>query len=144
MSLLKKLMVDTKSAWVEYPGLRDFTIEIVNLSRPELVKLRKSCLITKFDKKTRQPVESLDEDKFIRDFSRAVIKDWKGFKVKYLEELVLVDLEGQDMEADIPYSQDEAEELIKNSGDFDTWVNEAVFDLDNFRSAGKEGAVEPA
>ena len=60
---LKKLMVDTKSSWIDYPGLDGFTVEVVNLSRKELTALRKRCTTTKFDRKTRQPVENLDEDK---------------------------------------------------------------------------------
>ena len=32
---LKKLMVDTKSAWIDFPGLTGFSVEVVNLSRKE-------------------------------------------------------------------------------------------------------------
>jgi hypothetical protein len=130
---LSELMVDTKSAWVEYPAYSGFEIELVNLSRPELTSLRKRCVTTKFDKKTRQPVEELNEDKFIAEFTKATIKNWKGFKIKYLEDFMLVDLSNVDVEKELPYSQDNAELLIKNSTEFDTWVNETVFDLANFR-----------
>ena len=60
---LKSLMVDKKSAWVEYPGLDGFEIEVVNLSRKELLALRKKCTTTKFDRKTRQAVENIDDEK---------------------------------------------------------------------------------
>lgn len=130
---LSELMVDTKSAWVEYPAYSGFEVELVNLSRPELTALRKRCVTTKFDKKTRQPLEELNEDKFISEFTKATIKDWKGFKLKYLEDFVLVDLSKVDKESELPYSQENAELLIKNSTEFDTWVNETVFDLANFR-----------
>lgn len=131
---LQDLMVDTKSAWIEFPGCPGFEVEIANLSRKELVSLRKRCISTKFDRKTRQPEEILDEDKFVREFSAATIKNWKGFKLKYLEELLLVDLKNNDPEAELDYSEDQAEVLIQNSTEFDTWVNEVVFDLDNFRN----------
>ena len=49
---LKKLMVDTKSAWMDYPGLEGFSVEVVNLSRKELTALRRRCTTTKFDRKT--------------------------------------------------------------------------------------------
>ena len=130
---LSELMVDTKSAWVEYPAYSGFEVELVNLSRPELTSLRKRCVTTKFDKKTRQPVEELNEDKFIAEFTKATIKNWKGFKLKYLEDFMLVDLSKVDPESELPSSQDNAELLIKNSTEFDTWVNETVFDLSNFR-----------
>jgi hypothetical protein len=144
---LKDLMVDTKSAWVEFPGCSGFEVKIANLSRKELVALRKRCVSTKFDRKTRQPEEVLDEDKFIREFTDATIKGWKGFKLKYLEDLLLVDLGSNDPESELPYDTEQAETLVQNSTEFDNWINEVVFDLDNFRSGtdrgnvGKTGAV---
>jgi len=138
---LSQLMINTKSAWVEYPVYSGFEVEVVNLSRPELTALRKRCVTTKFDKKTRQPVEELNEDKFISEFTKATIKNWKGFKLKYLEDFMLVDLSSVDTEADLPYSLENAELLIKNSTEFDTWVNDVVFDLANFRSGAERAPV---
>lgn len=139
---LSELMVDTKSAWVEYPGYEGFEVELVNLSRPELTALRKRCLVTKFDKATRKPVEELNEDKFIAEFTKATIKNWKGFKYKFLEDFLLVDLSKVDPNSELPYSQENAKLLISNSAEFDTWVNETVFDLDNFRSGSDRPNVE--
>jgi hypothetical protein len=138
---LTDLMVDTKSAWVEFPGCDGLEVEIVNLSRKELISLRKRCVHTKFDRKTRQPEEVLDEDKFVREFTQATIKGWKGFKLKYLEDLLLVDLKNNDPETELPYDQEQAQVLIQNSTEFDTWVNEVVFDLDNFRNTADRGNV---
>jgi hypothetical protein len=144
MSYLKKLMVDTKSAWVNYPGIRDWEIEIANLSRPELVRLRKSCMFTKMDRRTRTPVEELDEEKFIEKFTKATIKGWKGLKVKDLENLLLVDIGEEDPEKEVPYTEEDAAALVSNSAEFDSWLNDAVFDLDNFRSEREGTAVAPA
>jgi hypothetical protein len=138
---LSELMVDTKSAWVEYPGYDGFEVEVVNLSRPELTALRKRCLITKYDKATRKPVEELNEEKFIAEFTKATIKNWKGFKYKYLEDFVLVNLSGVDPEKEMTYSEENAKLLVTNSSEFDTWVNDTVFDLENFRSKPKRDNV---
>ena len=89
---LTDLMVDTKSAWMDFPGCPGFQVEVANLARKELVALRKRCVSQKFDRKTRQMVEELDEDKFVVEFSKATIKGWKGLKLKYLEDLILVNL----------------------------------------------------
>lgn len=134
---LKKLMVDTKAAWVDFPGLNGFEVEVVNLSRKELTGLRKKCTTTKYDRKTRQAVEDLDEEKFITEFSRSVIKNWKGLTLEHLETLILVDIEGKDPETELEYSEENAETLVSSSTEFDTWLNEVVFDLDNFRSGTK-------
>ena len=89
---LAELLVDTKLAWIEFPGCEGFEVEVANLSRKELVNLRKKCLKTRFDRKTRQAEEELDDEKFVNEFTKATIKNWKGFKLKYLEDLLLVDL----------------------------------------------------
>ncbi len=134
---LKKLMVDTKSAWIEYPGLDGFSVEVVNLSRKELTALRKRCTTTKFDRKTRQPVENLDEEKFVTEFSAASIKNWKGLTLEHLETILLINSDGEDPKSEVNYSIENAEILVSNSAEFDTWLNEVVFELDNFRSEPK-------
>ena len=50
---LKSLLVDVKTAWVDFPGIEGFEVELANLSRKELVNLRKKCTTNKFDRKTR-------------------------------------------------------------------------------------------
>ena len=141
---LQDLMVDTKSAWLEFPGCEGFEVEITNLSRKELIALRKRCVSTKFDRKTRQPEEVLDEDKFVKEFTKATIKGWKGFKLKYLEDLLLVNLGKNDPESELDYDQEQAEVLVQNSAEFDNWINEVVFDLDNFRAGSDKPNVGSA
>ena len=121
-----------------------FEVELANLSRKELVNLRKRCTTNKFDRKTRMFNEELDETKFVTEFSGATVKGWKGLKLKYLEDLILVDLKGQDKESEMPYSRENAEVLVENSAEFDNWLNEVVFDLENFRSREQEAPVKKA
>lgn len=139
---LSELMVDTKSAWVEYPGYEGFEVEVVNLSRPELTALRKRCIVTKYDKATRKPVEELNEEKFVAEFTKATIKNWKGFKYKYLEDFVLVDISKVNPEDELEYTENNAKLLVTSSAEFDSWINDTVFDLENFRSRTKATSVE--
>jgi hypothetical protein len=134
---LKKLMVDTKSAWVDFPGLDGFSVEVVNLSRKELNGLRKRCTAQKFDRKSRAVVETLDEDKFVKEFSEATLKNWRGLTLEHLETLILIEVGDQDAASEVEYTVDNAEVLVTNSTEFDTWLNEVVFDLDNFRGGSK-------
>ena len=131
---LKSLLVDSKTTWAEFPGLDGFEVELANLSRKELVALRKKCTTNKFNRKTRGFEESLDDEKFIKEFTEATVKGWKGLKLKYLEDLLLVDLKGQDTDSELDYSMDNAQSLVENSSEFDNWLNEVVFDLEHFRT----------
>jgi hypothetical protein len=132
---LKSLLVDSKTTWVEFPGLDNFEVELANLSRKELVALRKRCTTNKFNRKTRAFEESLDDDKFLVEFTNATVKGWKNLKLKYLEDLVLVELGSNDGNTLLPYTEENAQQLVENSNEFDNWLNEVVFDLDHFRSA---------
>ena len=135
---LKNLLVDSKTTWVEFPGLDGFEVELANLSRKELLALRKRCTQNKFNRKTRGFEESLDDEKFVKEFTAATVKGWKGLKLEYLEDLLLVDISGQDPKKELDYSEDNANQMVENSSEFDNWLNEVVFDLDNFRSQKSE------
>ena len=135
---LKSLLVATKTTWVEFPGLDGFEVELANLSRKELLALRKRCTQNKFNRKTRGFEESLDDEKFVKEFTAATVKGWKGLKLEYLEDLLLVDITGQDPKAELDYTDDNAIQMVENSSEFDNWLNEVVFDLDNFRSQKSE------
>ena len=131
---LASLMTPSKTVSIDFPGFSGLKIDLCYLAREELIKLRKRCLTTKFNRKTRQPEEELDEEKFLTEYCKAVIKGWKGLKFRYLEELLLVDISEQDPEDELSYTQENAELLMKNANDFDTWVTESVGDLENFTS----------
>ena len=129
---LATLMTPSKTLTMDYPGIDGFTVDITYLAREELLKLRNRCLKQKFNKKTRQFEEQLDDDRFLTEYVKGVIQSWSGLKYSRLEELLLVDVSHLDPEDKLPYNQENAELLMKNAPDFDTWVTETVSDLENF------------
>jgi hypothetical protein len=132
---LSSLLTPSKTVTVDYPGMSGFTVDLCYLAREELLKLRNRCLAQKFNRKTRAFDEQLDEEKFLVEYVKAVIKGWKGLKYSYLEELLLVDISSLDPNDELVFSQENAETLMKNAGDFDTWVTEVTGDLENFTKA---------
>ena len=127
---LKALLVPSKTVEVEYPGLNGFKINAVFLSRETLVGIRKKATKTAF--KNRQPVEELDDKLFLSLYVNACIKGWSGLKLSYLEQLAPVDLSGQDLDAELPYDQDNALFLMQASANFDAFISETVTELSNF------------
>jgi hypothetical protein len=140
---LKSLLVDSKTTWVEFPGLNGFEVELANLSRKELTNLRKKCTINKFNRKTRQFEDELNDEKFIVEFTRSTVKNWKGLQLGFLQDLLLVDLKGQDEKSEMEFSEENAQSLVENSTEFDNWLNEVVFDLENFRNKEQGKTTEP-
>ena len=141
---LKSLLVDSKTTWVDFPGSEGFEVELANLSRKELQNLRKNCIQNKFNRKTRMYEESLDDEKFVKEFTLKTVKGWKGLKLKYLEDLLLVDYPKKDADDELEYTEDNALTLVENSTEFDNWLNEVVFDFDNFRNKEPEKDKEEA
>ncbi len=129
---LATLMTPSKTVTMDYPGIDGFTVDITYLAREELLKLRNRCLKQKFNKKTRQFEEELNDDRFLTEYVKGVIQSWSGLKYSRLEELLLVDVSHLSPEDELPFSQENAELLMKNAPDFDTWVTETVSDLENF------------
>lgn len=127
---LKTLLVPSKSVTVEYPGMPGFTIDVCFLSRETLQSIRKKATKTSF--KNRQPIEELNDDLFLELYVKASIKGWKGFKLTYLEQLAPVDVSGEDSDAELDYSEENALMLMKASTNFDAFISEQVTDLGNF------------
>ena len=129
---LASLLTPSKTVSVDYPSKPGFSVDLTYLAREELLKLRNKCVSQKLNRKTRAFEESLDEDKFLTEYCKAVIKGWTGLKYSYLEELLLVDISKLNPEDELPWSQENAETLMKNAADFDTWLTETVGALENF------------
>ena len=127
---LKTLLVPSKAVEVEYPGMPDFKINLSFLSRETLQQIRKKATKTSF--KNRQPVEELNDELFLELYVKATVKGWSGLKLSYLEQLAPVDISGNDPDAELEYSEDNALYLMKNSTNFDSFVSEQVTDLANF------------
>jgi len=129
---LASLLTPSKTVSMDFPGMEGFTVDLCYLAREELIKLRNKSITQKFNKKTRGFEDSLDENKFLVEYVKAIIKGWKGLKYSYLEELLLVDISSLDPEDELEFTQENAETLMKNATDFDSWVNETTGDLENF------------
>jgi hypothetical protein len=127
---LKSLLVPSKDLEVEYPGMPDFKVSVSFLSRETLQTLRKKSTKTTF--KNRQAIDELNDELFLELYVKASIKGWKGLKLKYLEQLAPVDLTGQDPDAELEFSDENALYLMKNSANFDSFISEQVTDLGNF------------
>jgi len=130
---LSDLLTPSKQMSVEFPGYEGFKITVTYLAREELLKLRKKAITTKINRRTRQPEEELNEEVFLKEYTKAVIKGWSGLKMKYLVQLIPVDEDKiADMESELPFTLENALIMMENSNDFDAWLTETVGDLANF------------
>ena len=130
---LKSHMTPSKTVEFDYPGCQGFKVKLCYLAREELMKLRTRCVNQVFNKKTRSYEEEMDDELFLQEYTKAVIKGWSGFKLGYAKNMLLLgDLTEKQEEELLDFTQENVEVLMKNSSDFDTWVTEQVGDLENF------------
>lgn len=130
---LKSLMTPSKTVEFNYPGCEGFKVKLCYLAREELMKLRTRCVNQVFNKKTRSYEEEMDDELFLQEYTKAVVKGWSGFKLGYAKNMLLLgDLTPEQEQTDLEFTQENVEVLMKNSGDFDSWITEQVGDLENF------------
>ena len=141
MSKIKNLIADQSSVWVEYPDIDGFEVNLRYLTREDLMKIRNQSLTYKFNKRTRQREEEIDNDKFLDHYAEKAIVGWKGLKVKHLPVLLPVDISSMDANENIDYSEEEALELLRSSTVFDQFVTDAMNDFEQF---SKQKAEENA
>jgi len=132
MSKIKNMIAKETTTWVEFPDVDGFEVNLRFLTREELTKIRNASLTYKFNKRTRQREEEIDNDKFLDHYAEKAIVGWKGLKVKHLPVLLPVDISSMDANEEIEYSEDEAVELLRNSSIFDQFVTDAMNDFEQF------------
>ena len=141
MSKIKNMIAKETTTWVEFPDVDGFEVNLRFLTREELTKIRNASLTYKFNKRTRQREEEVDNDKFLEHYAEKAIAGWKGLKVKHLPVLLPVDISSMDANENIDYSEEEALELLRSSTVFDQFVTDAMNDFEQF---SKQKAEENA
>ena len=129
---LKSMLLPEKVVTFEFPGCEGFMVDLAFLSKESNQQLWKKCQRQVIDSKSRKAREEFDDELFLELYTRAVIKGWKGLKLKYLKELVLADVPEDKEEDELNYSEDNALTLIQSSNIFDNWVGEVISDIANF------------
>ena len=133
---LKSLMTPSKTVEFDYPGCEGMKVSLCYLAREELLKLRSRCVQQVFNKKTRSYEEKMDDDTFLTEYTKSVIQNWKGFKLGFAKNMLLLgDMTPADEEKELEFTQENVEVLMRNSTDFDNWITEMVGDLENFTNS---------
>lgn len=132
MSKISNLIAKETVIDVEFPDIDGFIVKLVYLGRDDLLKIRNSSLSYKFNKRTRQREEEVDNEKFIEEYARRAIKGWSGLKVKDLPKLLPVDISQMNPQDEITYTEEDALDLLRSSTIFDQFVTDALNDYEKF------------
>jgi len=131
---IKSLISESKGGTLDYPGLSGFKLKLSFLSRETLTKIRKKATVITF--KRGASVETVNDDTFLQLYTEAAIKGWEGLTLGHLSTLAPIpEVAKEDTDKTVAYSPSNAFMMMKSSADFDSFVSDAVTDLQNFRNA---------
>ena len=82
MSKIKGLIAKETATWVEFPEIEGFEIHLRYLSREDLMKVRNKALTYKFNTRTRQREEEVDNEKFLEAYAEKASAGWNGLQGK--------------------------------------------------------------
>lgn len=133
-------MVTEKVTEVEFPDIDGFKVQLCYVGRDRMMKIRNQALEYKFNKRTRQREEEVNNDKFLELYADAVIKGWAGLNVRGLATLLPIDASSMDPKEEVPYSADDALLLLKNSTIFDQFVTDSLNNFEVFERESKDQA----
>jgi len=126
-----------KRVWAAYKG--SFEVEIRHVPRPQSREITERCQKREWDNGVGGYTQVLDTDKYYDALAREVITDWRGLKPELLR--TMVDMESYP-ESDVPYSPEDAVELLKNVHGFDVWVQTIARNLDYHEAARRAAELK--
>jgi hypothetical protein len=142
MSKIGNFISKETTSWIEFPDVDGFEVHLRFLTREDLMKIRNQSLTFKFNKRTRQREEEIDNDKFLEHYAGKAVMGWRGLKIKHLPFLLPVDISGANIEEEVEYSEDEAIELLKSSTIFDQFITDAMNDFEQFSKKKADEAAK--
>ena len=137
-------MVETRDVSVDFEALPGFSVTLGYMSKSVNRKMAKDSTVSKMDG-TGNIVSEFDADAFGVSFCREAIKGWTGLTYGKLAQLMLINEEAiEDLDAELPYSEDNAQLLLRESTIFDNWVSEKVGQITTFRIEKGTATVQKA
>jgi hypothetical protein len=142
MSMIKNLMISDKIIEVEFPDSNGFFVNLAYLSRDKLVKIRNRSLVVKFNKRSRQREEEVDNEKFLEEYSREVIKGWRGLTIRELARIMPIETAGSNLDKEVPYTEEDALALLQGSPIFDQFVTDCMNDFELFEREKSDAQIK--
>lgn len=140
--MIKNLMINEKVVEVEFPDSDNFFVSLTYLNREKLTKIRNRSLTIKFNKRSRQREEEVDNEKFLEEYAREVVRGWRGLTIRELARLMPIETSGANLDQEVPYSEEDALDLLRNSTIFDQFITDCQNDFEVFEKEKTDSQVK--
>jgi hypothetical protein len=121
-----------RTCWMEF---RDgFEVELRHLPDRLWFQIQDKSKVRGFNRSTHVPEEKTDREKLYRLFADATIVNWRGLTATVLSTMLDMDVYPDE----VPYSPEDAFELVYSCREFDNWVMVNAQDLAIFEAERQE------
>ena len=132
MASIRDLMdSNLKGRTIKVKYIDDFEIEIRYLPRSEMRRIGEKATDWFWDQKDHTRKEKMNSEKFYKDFIQKVFIGWTGLKLGTLAKMLPIKIDNP--ETEIPYSEENALELMREAYDFDIFIQQMVMDIEKFQ-----------
>lgn len=124
---IEEVAVSESSVTLDFPDVNKATITIARISADTLQDIRKKSVTGKMmDFATKQFIDKIDDEKFLRLYSDVVIIDWTGLKAKHLKELMLCRIPADQEETVVLPTADNKYMLMAKSPTIDSFISSTL------------------
>ena len=145
MSIINSLVKEDTIYPFTYKDKDDeFEVSLCYFNSEDNRKLVENCIDKNFNVLTQQDEGKLDEEKYTTEYTKAVLKGWKGLKYKHLAGLGIPHpvYTEEKLEEEIEYSIEEGEALMKRSSKFYQFVSNHMRDFTQFAEKQRAEAAK--
>lgn len=135
-------LIDTaktsEGVWMQFKDT-PFHVQVTYYGKAQMTALFDRTKRVEFDPVTLTNREEIDREKFRKEYSRKVIRDWRGLTMDVLRKLIPLREDPNVPDAyEVPCTDENRELLILHSIEFDRWLQTVCTSLDNFNQARRE------
>jgi len=125
------------------PYIKDFFVSITYANKMVLQDIRDASREVRFNPRTREREEELNEDKLREQYATKLISGWRGLTPRKLQKLLPgLSVEDEDLDNSIPYTKEIAIALLDSSLEFTSWVDSIATTVENFTAIEKKQEKE--
>ncbi len=118
---------------VVYDKDYNVSFDVMFLGRSQLQQMLGRNTKISFDARTHSKEEKLDSDALSNEIASTCVKGWHGVTYKWLSTIFPLDTAKiENMEAELPFTNENLQFLMKNAYGLDSWLLDTVRDAANF------------
>lgn len=126
----------TEGVWVQFKDTT-FRVQVTYFGKAELRSMFARTKKLEYDVASMSSKESIDEDKFRKEYSKNAIKAWEGLTIKVLSSMIPLDSDMPD-DQEIACTDENKSFLIEHSVEFDQWITRNVQNVELFNKKKRE------